>query len=125
MLPSTPSESRPGRHQRQPETVRVRPSRRKAQALMANSSDIERRLDTLESRMAWLDEHGTRGVDSLRAQVSGQTADIGELKGRLDKIDGKIDSASRQRMSQYIGLAMALLPIYVLLFLTLFHVKPA
>jgi hypothetical protein len=56
--------------------------------------------------------------------MTNQTADIAELSGRVEKIDGKLDSAAKQRLSQYVGLAMALLPIYVLLFLSLFHVKP-
>lgn len=88
-------------------------------------SDIERRLEALEQRMAWLDEHGTRGVDSLRVQVSNQTTDIAGISGRLDAIEVKIDSAARVRFNQYIGIGLALLPIYVLLFMSIFHVTPA
>lgn len=91
---------------------------------MPRQTETERRLDAIEQRLGWLDEHGTRGVDALRAQVTNQTTDIVEINARLDKIDTKLDSAARVRGNQYIGFAMALLPIYVLLFLSLFHVTP-
>lgn len=92
---------------------------------MNNTKDIERRLSQVEQRLNWLDEHGTRGVDGLRAQVTNQTTDIVEINGRLDKIEVKLDSAARVRSNQYIAYIISLLPIYVLLFMSLFHVTPA
>lgn len=102
-----------------------RPRKRKAQAVMPRQSDTERRLDALEQRIDRIDQTGTRGTEAVRVQLSNQATDLVALSGRLDKIDEKLDSAARIRFNQYIGLALALLPIYVLLFLTLFHVKPA
>lgn len=80
-------------------------------------TDIERRLHDM-------DVNGTRGVIALTTQVANQAADIQALMGRLDKIDAKLDSAARIRLNQYVGVGLALLPIYVLLFLSLFHVSP-
>ena len=102
-----------------------RPRKRKAQAVMPRQSDTERRLDALEQRIDRIDQTGTRGTEAVRVQLSNQATDLVALSGRLDKIDEKQDSAARIRYNQYIGLSLALLPIYVLLFLTLFHVKPA
>lgn len=82
-------------------------------------------MSQVEQRLNWLDEHGTRGVDGLRAQVTNQTTDIVEINGRLDKIEVKLDSAARVRSNQYIAYIISLLPIYVLLFMSLFHVTPA
>lgn len=92
---------------------------------MPRQTDTERRLDALEQRLDRIDQTGTRGTEAVRVQLSNQATDLVALSGRLDKIDEKLDSAARIRFNQYIGLALALLPIYVLLFLTLFHVKPA
>lgn len=97
----------------------------KEQAVMPRQTDTERRLDALEQRLDRIDQTGTRGTEAVRVQLSNQATDLVALSGRLDKIDEKLDSAARIRFNQYIGLALALLPIYVLLFLTLFHVKPA
>lgn len=102
-----------------------RQRKHKAQAVMPRQTDTERRLDALEQRLDRIDQTGTRGTEAVRVQLSNQATDLVALSGRLDKIDEKLDSAARIRFNQYIGLALALLPIYVLLFLTLFHVKPA
>lgn len=102
-----------------------RQRRRKVEAVMPRQTDTERRLDALEQRLDRIDQTGTRGTEAVRVQLSNQATDLVALSGRLDKIDEKLDSAARIRFNQYIGLALALLPIYVLLFLTLFHVKPA
>jgi len=92
---------------------------------MPRQTDIERRIDTLERRLTELDNSGTRGVIALTTQVANQSADIVAVNGRLDKIEEKLDSVARVKLSQYLGFAMALMPVYVLLFLTVFHVRPA
>lgn len=99
--------------------------RRRARQAMPRQTDIERRIDALERRLTELDNSGTRGVIALTAQVANQSADIVAVNGRLDQIQEKLDSAARVRLSQYLGFAMALMPVYVLLFLTVFHVRPA
>lgn len=92
---------------------------------MPRQTDTERRIEAVERRLDFIDVNGTRGVGEIQSQLTNQATDIGQLAGRLDAIDAKLDNAARMRLQQYVGLAMALLPIYVLLFLSLFHVKPA
>lgn len=92
---------------------------------MPRPTEIERRLNSLEQRVDYLDANGTRAQGVLGAQVANQTADIAEIRAKIEAIDTKLDSAARVRVNQYVGIAVALLPIYVLLFLSLFHVAPA
>jgi hypothetical protein len=82
-------------------------------------------MSDLEARITDIDRNGTRSTIGLTSQVANQGADIAEISGKLKEIDAKLDSAARVRFSQYVGFAMALLPVYVLLFLALFHVTPA
>ena len=74
--------------------------------------------------MAWLDEHDTRGVAALRVQLTGQAKDISDNTVALAGISVKLDSAVSARRQQYLSIGLALMPIYVLLFLSLFHVSP-
>lgn len=89
------------------------------------NSDLARRIETLEQRVVWLDEHDTRGVQGLRVQLQEQQVDTAANTAKLTSIDAKIDALRQQRGQQYTYLALSLLPIYVLLFLALFHVTPA
>lgn len=91
---------------------------------MANNKDIERRLTAVEQRLAWLDEHGTRGVQVLQVQITEQAKDIVENTTRLATISAQIDQMGNARRQQFIMISLSLLPIYVLLFLSLFHVSP-
>lgn len=92
---------------------------------MPSQAEIERRLHSLEQRLDYIDTNGTRAQTALSVQVSNQTSDIAEIRAKVDGIDTKLDSAARVRINQYVGIAVALLPIYVLLFMSLFHVTPA
>lgn len=91
---------------------------------MARYREIVKRLDLLEQRLTWLDEHDTRGVTGLRVQLQEQAKDIATNTAALATISTKLDSAAQARRQQYLSIALALLPIYVLLFLSLFHVSP-
>lgn len=98
---------------------------RKARQAMPHPTEIQRRLDALEQRINYIDTNGTRAQGILSTQVANQTSDIAEIRAKVDGIDNKLDSAARVRINQYVGIAVALLPIYVLLFMSLFHVTPA
>lgn len=91
---------------------------------MANLRDIERRIDKVEQRLTWLDEHGTRGVQALQVQITEQAKDITDNTARLAAISAQIDAQGSARRQQFVMIALSLLPIYVLLFLSLFHVTP-
>jgi tetrahydromethanopterin S-methyltransferase subunit G len=92
---------------------------------MPRPTEVDRRLNAIEHRLDYIDTTGTRGTISLTTQVTNQGTDIAEIRQRIDGMDAKLDSAARMRVNQYIGFVMAILPIYVLLFMSLFHVTPA
>ena len=92
---------------------------------MANLRDIEKRVDKVEQRLAWLDEHGTRGIQGLQVQIAEQAKDIIDNTARLAAISAQIEAQSSARRQQFVMIALSLLPIYALLFLSLFHVSPA
>lgn len=92
---------------------------------MANLRDIDKRIDKIEQRLEWLDEHGTRGVQVLQVQITEQAKDLAENTVRLASIATQIDAQGSARRQQFVMIALSLLPIYVLLFLSLFHVSPA
>lgn len=91
---------------------------------MANLRDIDKRIDKIEQRLEWLDEHGTRGVQVLQVQITEQAKDITENTARLAAISAQLDAQGSARRQQFVMIALSLLPIYVLLFLSLFHVSP-
>lgn len=91
---------------------------------MTTRRETDRRLHDLEQRIAWLDEHGTRGVQGLQIQLQEQGKDIAEATVGLAAVGSKIDALSANRLQQYVTIGLALLPVYVLLFLSLFHVTP-
>lgn len=101
------------------------PYTRKARQAMPRPIEIERRLSAIEQRIDYIDNNGTRAQVGLSTQVANQTSDIAEIRAKVGEIDTKLDSAARVRLNQYVAIAVALLPIYVLLFLSLFHVTPA
>lgn len=86
-------------------------------------SDTRRRLDAVESRLAWLDEHGTRGVDSIRGQITEQAKDIGTIESRLGEMNKKLDGISHGRTATFAAFALAIIPVYVLLLLVVTHAK--
>lgn len=92
---------------------------------MANLRDIDKRIDKIEQRLEWLDEHGTRGVQVLQVQITEQAKDITDNTARLAAISAQLDAQGSARRQQFVMIALSLLPIYVLLFLSLFHVSPA
>lgn len=107
---------------RQTHTRHLRKS--KAAVAVPRNNDIAKRLDQLEARIAWLDEHGTRGVEGLRVQLGEQAKDIAATTTAVASISTKLDGMATIRRQQIAGAALALLPIYVLLFMALFHVQP-
>ena len=85
--------------------------------------ELGRRVSEVESRLQWLDEHGTRGVDAIRAAQQSQATDLGEIKGQIMQLGGKVDSLSGTQWPRVLGFAAVVAPIYILLFLAVFHVK--
>lgn len=87
---------------------------------VVSKSEIVRRITDVEAHLKWLDEHGTRGVDVIKSQLSDQAGDVGELKGKLDGIVSSIDNIRRSMGSrQTIVFVASVLPIYVLLIITI------
>lgn len=85
---------------------------------------MERRVGEVERRLGWLDEHGTRGVDVIRTQLSEQAADIGEIKGQVEGTRASLNQAISELrrgmgIRQTAFFLASLLPVYVLLLLAL------
>lgn len=85
-------------------------------------SDTRRRLSAVEQRLGWLDEHGTRGVDGLRVQIVEQAKDLGKVEQHLAEMSTKLDGLRSGRAAQFGAYALAIIPVYVLLFLSVFGI---
>lgn len=86
-------------------------------------SDTRRRLQVLETRIDWLDQHGTRGVDSIRVQLVEQAKDIGALGQQIAEVGVKVSQADGARWQRFTAYAIAILPVYVLLILAIIKAK--
>lgn len=73
--------------------------------------DTARRMAEVERRLEWMDQHGTRGIDAIKGQLSEQATDISKIEAKLDGIQRAI--AVRQTVIYFALLA----PVYVLLFI--------
>lgn len=87
---------------------------------MASRAELDRRVTGLENRLAWLDEHGTRGVDGIRLQIKDIAEDIGKVDARTEELGKKVDARFANGWQRFLAYGLALLPIYVLLFLAVF-----
>lgn len=76
-----------------------------------------RRLTAVEQRVAWLDEHGTRGVDGIRIQLTEMAKDYGQAEGAIKVLSDKLDVITGRGWQRFMAYGLALLPVYVLLFL--------
>lgn len=83
--------------------------------------DTARRLDQLEHRVDWLDQHGTRGVEAIRIQLTEQARDIGTIEQRVTDVHTILDAMRSTRIGTFIAYALAIIPVYVLLFLSVIH----
>jgi len=83
---------------------------------------FDRRMTALETRMEYLDQHGSRGLDSLREQVGSLQRDMGKLEATTGRIEADVQSMSLTLVTlkpsrqwpaivAYLGL---LLPMYAL-----------
>lgn len=86
-------------------------------------SETRRRIAAVEHRLDWLDEHGTRGVDSLRIQLTEQAKDIAAICVQVEQIGNKVGQADSARWQRFAAYALAIIPVYVLLILTVVKVK--
>lgn len=86
-------------------------------------SDLARRIAAVENRLDWLDEHGTRGVDGLRIQMVEQAKVSGALCEQMKQVDTKLTQIDGARWQRFTAYALAILPVYVLLFLAIMKSK--
>ncbi|HVH71531.1 MAG TPA: hypothetical protein VNB49_10525 [Candidatus Dormibacteraeota bacterium] len=82
---------------------------------------MERRIGNVERKLDWIDEHGTRGIQSLTTMISVLQRDFGKLEGEFTKMDNAIDrltdrlgKTGRSSWTVMVGYALTLIPIYVL-----------
>ena len=87
-------------------------------------SECRRRWDELGSRIAWLDEHGTRGVEVIRVQLLEQAKDLGAIGSTCDTLAAKLDEQTSSKWARFAAYAIAIIPLYVLLFLAVFAHAP-
>lgn len=80
-------------------------------------TDVRRRLTEAERRIDWLDQHGTRGMEALRVQMTEQAKDLGSIGQSVTDIHSILDDLRSNRTRAFIAFLLAILPIYVLLFM--------
>ena len=56
-------------------------------------------LDALAARVNTIDEHGTRGVGVIQAQLTELVKDVGKLEGRLDAHSVQHQQEARERVT--------------------------
>lgn len=89
---------------------------------MSRWQDLARRVGGLEERLTWLDEHGTRGVDAIRGQLTDQDKDIARVEASVGEIRATVE-ALRGNAGRDVRLyIIPLIPVYVLLALAVFHI---
>jgi len=82
----------------------------------------ERRMTALETRVESIDQHGTRGMESIRTQLGGLQRDLGKVESATDRIETLAGAMQLQvaglrparpwpAILAYLG---ALIPMYVL-----------
>lgn len=81
-------------------------------------NDTRRRVTAVERRLDWLDEHGTRGVDGIRIQLTEQAGDIAAVQQSVKDLAASIQQTAASRVRTFAAYLLAILPVYVLLWLT-------
>lgn len=85
--------------------------------------ELRRRMTALEQRMDFIDQHGTRGVEGIRQVQVSQAGDLGEIKASVQLVTNKVESIVVGSWRRSLSFAVAVAPLYILLFLSVFHVK--
>lgn len=86
-------------------------------------AELRRRMTAIERRMDFIDQHGTRGVEGIRQVQVSQATDLGEIKASVQGMQNKVESISQNSWRRSVSFAIAVAPLYILLFLSVFHVK--
>ena len=81
-------------------------------------NDTRRRITEVERRIDWLDQNGTRGFEAMRAQLAEQAKDLETIDRRIGDVHNLLDDMRAGRMRTFAAYALAIMPIYVLLFLS-------
>lgn len=77
--------------------------------------EIARRMAALETRVEFIDQHGSRGVDSIRLQLTTVDRDIGKLQNAVDKIEGIVNGLKPARTwPTVIAYVVTVIPLYAL-----------
>lgn len=74
--------------------------------------DIARRMERIEKKFDWLDEHGTRAVNVLATQVAFLLKEVGELETTVKTAVAKLDDSRRIKWSYVLAFAAVMLPLY-------------
>jgi phage-related minor tail protein len=82
---------------------------------------VEREVERLNTAMANMDEHGTRGVGVLQLQVTELTKDVVRLEGALERqrdtdrqaVAGIQDAFTRSVRRVFLSVIALLSPVYV------------
>jgi len=82
-------------------------------------TDLTRRVTVLENRLDYLDQHGTRGVGVIQVQLMEMSKDIGKVEHQLGQQQKSIDAVRSGRWATFTAYAIALLPLYILLFIAI------
>jgi hypothetical protein len=86
--------------------------------------DLGRRIGAIEARLDYLDKHGTRGIEAVRAAQLAQAEGLGEIKARILDVSLKVDAMRTGAWRRVAAFGVAIAPIYALLFLAAFTARP-
>lgn len=75
-------------------------------------AELQRRVTENERRIEWLDQHGSRTVNLVAAQVADLSKDFSELKGIVQTSLSAIEYKRNVRWTQILGFVALILPIY-------------
>lgn len=96
------------------------------------TSDLDRRLTVVEEKLIYIDQYGTRGVGTVQTQMADVKADMAKLEASMETfktstaasladLKKSVDGRDRSRWQVLGGYVVALIPVYILLFLTVGH----
>lgn len=76
--------------------------------------ELERRMDKIESRMDYIDEHGTRAVNTISFQIAEASKNIARVEGMVKGLSDTFDRMTGIKWQQILTLCVAILPLYIL-----------
>src|SRR5689334_8003326 len=99
--------SRPGRWRRRPRNAGPASASTVARNTVMFTGELRRRMTSVEQRLDFIDQHGTRGVEGIRQVQVNQAGDLGEIKAGMESIRAKVDAINYGGWRRSVSFAVA------------------